>query len=417
MDDPPPSPRVSPSPARRVRWAVIVGAVFAVAVIAGVAVVGAFAQKPAEPAIAAVPDAAVDAAPEPDAAAAVVVGAEPAAPCPESTRRERIAEGKKAFGGGDYAAAREAFDKALECHPDDAEALSERGLAWYTTGDLENAAEDLGLASRKTKDRALLGTIWYRRGLVDEKRSKTGQTAFATAYWLSSHEGAKAKVGIPKCNVTVKRLPAVAPVERHVIGGDEELVRKGTNGGALVASLGETGAARRGIDGTAAGGEHPDVVRFSSQLGAEHWLLAKGATSWWAFFLGGGTVACAEESEFELETTRGMLHAHGYAPSGSLGRWMNMDECARESTTGIDAYFDPKREAAIVVARPLPGPFSERDTLPGPTVKMGPDGVTVTGFGCDETVTWADDPDAGKGTLDAGVDASDASAADAGPSR
>ena len=61
------------------------------------------------------------------------------------------------------------LDAALACRPDDAEALSERGLAWLLAGELSNANEDLALASRKTKSPALLGTIWYRRGLVDEK--------------------------------------------------------------------------------------------------------------------------------------------------------------------------------------------------------------------------------------------------------
>lgn len=388
-----------PPPASAVRWLVSGGVV--TALTAGVALV-ALTNEPA--AIVESADADTDAPPEAEAPPSAVVAAPPP-PCPDAELRALVAKGKTAIAKAKYADARDALDSALRCRPDDAEALSERGLAWFLDGDDEQANDDLALASQKTNKPGLLGTIWYRRGLVDDRAIGSGNAAYTTAYYLGRHEGAKAKVGSNACGTTVSRFRD---------GSLGDVAKRNASMPVLFASLHDEDTVGTGPQGEEAGDFFPDVVQFVDFARARDWLVAKGKTVSWAFLIGDRTAIyqCKGESAFTLETVNGIVHAHGHYATPWIrdrtdGHFVQHG-CFNGTVTGVDAFFDPKRETAIIARRELPGRFPERASVPGPTVKLLPNGVVIGGFGCDETLEWEDREDAGPDAPEAGssVDAS-----------
>ena len=93
--------------------------------------------------------------------------------------------------------------------------------------------------------------------------------------------------------------------------------------------------------------------------------------------------------------------------------------CVVGPVTGVDAFFRPDHEVAIIVRRALPGRFSEREEVPGPTVTLGTNGVTIKGLGCNDVETWDAPLDAGLegGTIDAEATGADASTVRDGSAR
>ncbi len=339
------------------------------------------------------------AAAEEDTAPSLLVDAEappvlaPAPPpCTDAELRTFIDEGKKAIAKRKYEDARTALDKALVCRPDDAEALSERGLAWFLSGEISNANEDLALASRKTKKPGLLGTIWYRRGLVDEKElgENSGEPAYVTSYWLGHHEGAKKKVGSNACGSTSSRFHA---------GAMGDVTQTDTSLDKLVASLGPDDAERTGLgpDGTG-------LLEVVAGGMSDNWLVAKGKTAAWAFRLASPQQVyhCRGMSTFALSKEGAIVHAHGHVADPRVqdlddGHGVVQHGCFLGSVTAVDAFFRPDREMAIVVRRDLPGRFDERDDVPAPKVTLTASGVTIKGLGCNDAETWDDVADGGAG--------------------
>ncbi|MDX2090519.1 MAG: tetratricopeptide repeat protein [Kofleriaceae bacterium] len=134
---------------------------------------------------------------------------------PEAHKKYRAAlnKGRKATDAKNYKDAIAAFDEALAIKKGDARAISERGYARLLSGDLDGASRDLDDSATRTKDRKLLSSIWYNRGLVDEKRGKQdgALVAFYMANALRPTDAAKKKIeGKTVCPVTIER-----PYERE----------------------------------------------------------------------------------------------------------------------------------------------------------------------------------------------------------
>ena len=340
-----------------------------------------------------------DAAPAPSGLADVEtapVAAPERPPCTDAELRALIDEGKKATTKRKYDDARTAFEKALVCRPDDAEALSERGLMWYLSGDMEHATEDLALASRKTTKPGLLGTIWYRRGLVDEKvfSEEGAEPAYITSYWLGHHQGAMKKVGSNACGSTSSRFHA---------GAMGNVTLSDTHVDKLVATLEAGDAPRTGL-GDDAGSTFPAVFEIDNGATNEDWLVAKGKTEAWAFRLASRVHVyhCRGASQFTLSKEGSIVHAHGYAANPSVedkdfGGGAVQHGCFYGPVERVDAFFRPDRDMAIVVRSALPGRFDEREDVPAPKVTLTPRGVSIKGLGCDDAETWDDAADAGAG--------------------
>ena len=396
----------APPPARPYRL-IMVGAV----VLTVATVFGAVRLENSEPTLATIADAAPSAV-EDSSAPADAAPAPP--PCTDAELRALIDEGKKGIAKRKYDDARAALDKALACREDDAEALSERGLAWYLSGEMENADEDLALASRKTKKPGLLGTIWYRRGLVDEKEfgETDAKPAFVTSYWIGHHEGAKQKVGSNACGSTFSRFHSAA------LG---DVARTYASGEKLVATLTDEGHSEMtGLGSDEMPGKRfPDVLRIFNGRSDEDWLIARGKTAHWAFQLANRTLAngCRGETSFVLSREGNVVHAHGYFSLGITREIPGIPDehaCFIGPVTGVDAFFRPDREVAIIVRRALPGRFDEREDVPAPTATLGKNGVTVKGLGCNDVETWDEPLDAG---IEGGLSDAEVTGADAGPVR
>lgn len=94
-------------------------------------------------------------------------------------------DGRKATLAKKYDDAYAAFDRALVAMPDDARAISERGYAKLLAKDYVGAVADLDKAVARTKDRKLLGQIYYNYGLAAEAK---GDAAAAKAAFARSNE-------------------------------------------------------------------------------------------------------------------------------------------------------------------------------------------------------------------------------------
>jgi hypothetical protein len=102
-----------------------------------------------------------------------------------ATYWKSMSEGRKATLAKKYDDAYAAFDKALVAMPDDARAISERGYAKLLAKDFPGALADLDHAVARTKDRKLLGQIYYNYGLAAEGK---GDAAAARAAFARSNE-------------------------------------------------------------------------------------------------------------------------------------------------------------------------------------------------------------------------------------
>jgi hypothetical protein len=335
------------------------------------------------------PDAAADATPS--ASVAVADTAPP--PCPESEYKARLAAGRAALGKRKLDVARDELAAALACRPDDPEALADRGLAWLLSKELANANEDLALASRKAKAPGLLGTIWYRRGLVDEEElgGEGAKPAFATAFVLGRHEGAKKKLdGAEPCGAEIGRY------EKTNLKYGDHVAHTAATLRDLVPTL---EGFEEGSDVAASAPNAPEVLRLGGggAPATSDWLVAKGTTAAWGFELGivYRTYHCTGDQAFELANDApGFVHATGHM-AVPLVRDLNtegsvMHGCFAGAVTGVDAYFEPKREVGLVVRRALPGRFDERAEVPGPKVTVSKKGVSVKGMGCDLFEPWDD---------------------------
>ncbi len=93
-----------------------------------------------------------------------------AARAAQAAYRAAMRAGRKATDAARYDEAIDAFNDALKVRPNDARAISERGFAYLLDGSLLGAEEDLDRAAGLTKDKKLLSSIWFNRGLVEDKR-------------------------------------------------------------------------------------------------------------------------------------------------------------------------------------------------------------------------------------------------------
>lgn len=129
---------------------------------------------------------------------------------PDAHKKYRAAlnKGRKATDAKNYKDAIAGFDEALVIKKGDARAISERGYARLLSGDLDGASRDLDDSASRTKDRKLLSSIWFNRGLVDEKRGKqdSALVAFYLANALRPTDAAAKKIqGKTVCPVNVYR--------------------------------------------------------------------------------------------------------------------------------------------------------------------------------------------------------------------
>ncbi len=147
---------------------------------------------------------------------AVVKAPAPKAPTPaalaedpkaRAAYRAGMRTGRKATDARQWSAAIAGFDQALAAKPGDARAFGERGFARLLDGtDLDGASRDLDRAAGGTKDTKLLSSIWFNRGLIDEKRGNeiNATAAFVVANALRPTAAAKAKLaGKSTCPVSV----------------------------------------------------------------------------------------------------------------------------------------------------------------------------------------------------------------------
>ncbi|MBL8721458.1 MAG: tetratricopeptide repeat protein [Myxococcales bacterium] len=149
--------------------------------------------------------------------------APPAKQAPKAADKSKVAaywkamtEGRKATVAKNYDDAAKAFDKALEAIPEDARAISERGYARVLAKDWKAAVADLDKAAARTKDKKLLGQIWFNYGLAAEGQGQKekARAAFARSNELNPSKAAKAKLGAESVCVatTSSDAPSAATV-------------------------------------------------------------------------------------------------------------------------------------------------------------------------------------------------------------
>jgi hypothetical protein len=127
----------------------------------------------------------------------------------QAAYRAAMRAGRKATDAKHYDEAIDAFNAALKVRPNDARAISERGFAYLLDGSLLGAEEDLDRAAGLTKDKKLLSSIWFNRGLVEDKRHEDENAIvdFYIANQLHPTAAAQAKLdGKTVCPVHVDRV-------------------------------------------------------------------------------------------------------------------------------------------------------------------------------------------------------------------
>ncbi len=131
----------------------------------------------------------------------------PEDPKARAAYRTGMRKGRKATDAKKWSEALEGFDAALVAKPGDARALGERGFARLLEGkDLGAASKDLDQAATGTKDAKLLSSIWFNRGLIQEKLGNelNATAAFVVANSLRPTAAAKAKIASKgECPVSV----------------------------------------------------------------------------------------------------------------------------------------------------------------------------------------------------------------------
>lgn len=132
-------------------------------------------------------------------------------------------DGRNATRAKKYDEAYAAFDKALVAMPDDARAISERGYAKLLAKDYKGAIADLDRAVARTKDRKLLGQIYYNYGLAAEAKgdAAAAKAAFARSNEYNPTPAAKKKLdGEKACTAII--TAEVSSVSKRTFGSWKE---------------------------------------------------------------------------------------------------------------------------------------------------------------------------------------------------
>jgi hypothetical protein len=326
--------------------------------------------------------------------------------------RAAMKRGRVATDAKRYADAIAAFDDALVARPNDARAQSERGYARLLDGsDLAAAEADLDAAAARTKDAKLLSSIWYNRGLVEERRKEPDNAVvdFYLADQLRSSSATRAKLdGKTVCPARIDRAtvaagsngtidaadwlallhamplavidddapPKTAAAARDVLGASAKL--------PTLAVAGEAGRGRdayvvfahaRGLRAVLlaedAGGRCPGLVDFHIAAGSGAIVLVHGSST----VEGGMTDMCRTGSD-ELVECSGK---DDETPAG--------EACLGGRATISDVAIDTGTGAVIEVSRPQPT-VETAATRVG--VVLTGSGVALTGVTCDRTVGWTD---------------------------
>ena len=156
----------------------------------------------------------------------------PEDPKARAAYRAGMQKGRKATDAKKWSEALAGFDAALVAKPGDPRALGERGFARLLDGkDLAAASKDLDQAARGTKDPKLLSSIWFNRGLIEEKRGNelNATAAFVVANALRPTAVAKAKIaGKAECPVIVSHDEHEVWEHKPIDGADWVALAKAT---------------------------------------------------------------------------------------------------------------------------------------------------------------------------------------------
>jgi tetratricopeptide (TPR) repeat protein len=361
----------------------------------------------------ATPPAAIDAAPvqatRSDAAMAGSGSDDP--PATAAAYRAALKRGRVATDAKRYADAIAAFDDALAARPNDARAQSERGYARLLDGtDLAAAEADLDAAAARTKDAKLLSSIWFNRGLVEERRKEPDNAIvdFYLADQLRSSPATRAKLdGKTVCPARVDR-PTITAGSNGTIDAADWLAllhampfavidddappktaaaaRDALGASAKLPTIAVAGEAGRGRDaylvfahatglravllGEDAGGRCPGSVDFHIAAGSGAIALVHG--SWTVE--GGMTDMCRTGSDELVEC------------SGKDGEIQTSEACLGGRATISDVAIDTRTGAVIIVSRPEPTVDTPATRV---DVALTGSGVVLTGVTCDRTVAWA----------------------------
>lgn len=141
----------------------------------------------------------------------------PVDPTVQAAYRAGMKTGRQATAKKQWADAIAGFDAALKAKPGDARATGERGFARLLEGkDLAAAEKDFDRAASSTKDQKILASIWFNRGLLEEKQGKTDNVlaAFATSNVLRPTPAAAKKLGgKAACPLMVDRDESTQPTQ------------------------------------------------------------------------------------------------------------------------------------------------------------------------------------------------------------
>ncbi|HEY4175177.1 MAG TPA: hypothetical protein VGM90_00025 [Kofleriaceae bacterium] len=122
----------------------------------------------------------------------------PVDPKAQTAYRAAMKKGREATAKKQWADAIAGFDAALKAKPGDSRATGERGFARLLEGtDLAAAEKDFDRAASSTKDQKILASIWFNRGLLEEKQGQADNAlaAFATSNVLRPTPAAAKKLG------------------------------------------------------------------------------------------------------------------------------------------------------------------------------------------------------------------------------
>ena len=327
--------------------------------------------------------------------------------------RAAMKRGRVATDAKHYADAIAAFGDALAARPDDARAQSERGYARLLDGtDLEAAEADLDAAAARSKDAKLLSSIWYNRGLVEERRKQADNAVvdFYLADQLRSSPATRAKLdGKTVCPVRVDRAiiqagsggtidaadwlallhamplavidddapPKTAAAARAVLGASAKLptiaiagkVGDGRDAYLVFAHAPGLRAVQLAED---PGGRCPGSVEFATEGGSGAVVLVHGRA------VDGGMTDMCETGSGELVEC-----------DGKDGETQAGEACFNGRATIYDVAIDTAAGTIISVTRPEP-------TVDTPATRVGValtgSGVALTGITCDRTISWSSSP-------------------------
>lgn len=323
----------------------------------------------------------------------------PEDPYARKAYRAGMAKGRKATDKKQWAEAIAGFDEALAAKKGDPRALGERGFAKLLEGkDLASASRDLDQAATGTKDPKLLSSIWFNRGLIEEKRGNEANAvaAFVIANTLRPTDAARKKIeGKSACPIVVSDTlevpdaPAAAAADwlalaKALPGAELDTLK--TKDDALVWLTGEKtepklpaivvandyaikvpylvlpgGPGLRAMPlGNAQGGRCPGTVGFDiAGASSDGRILVSGTEQ----FDGGYTFMCQGKGDELVECS----DAPGEVSAGTA--------CFGGTPTRRDIVVDTKAAKVIKV-------YEQPDDKPA-TVALDSKGVKLAGRGCD----------------------------------